>query len=101
MSLTHTIYCCPAHNIVQAGNLEPRDVRLEDLQRQRAEGFRNRLLIGHRQTHLAADAGIKLGMPPLNLQRDRLQFDVDVADGGAPREIGHAAQALEAQAAAK
>jgi hypothetical protein len=97
MPLANAVHGGPAHNIVKAGNLKPRDVRLEDLQRQRAQRFRNRLLAGDRQTHLAADAGIKFGMPALNLEGDGLQLDVDVADGGAAGQVGHAAQALEAQ----
>jgi hypothetical protein len=36
-------------------------------------------------------------MPALNLEGDGLQLDVDVADGGAAGQVGHAAQALEAQ----
>ena len=94
MPLTDAIHGGPAHNIVKAGNLKPRDVRLEDLQRQRAQGFRNRLLVRDSQTHLAADSGIKFGMPALDLQGDGLQLDVDVADGRAAGQVGHAAQAL-------
>ena len=101
MTLADAVHRRAADNIVEAGNLEPRDVRLEDLQREWAQRLCYRLLIGHRQPHLPADPGIQLRVAPLNLQRDGLQLAVDVADGGTARQVGHTAQALQPQPSAK
>ena len=91
VSVFNAVHRGAAHEVVEAGHFEPRDLRLEHLQGHRAQRLGHRLLAGDRQPHLAAHARVQFGVSALHLQGERLQLDEHVADGHVAGQVGHAA----------
>ena len=97
VSLSHAVHGCRTHEVVEAGNLEPGDVLLEDVERHAAQVLGDDLLGDDGDAHLPTDPGVELGVLPLQLQRESLQLNKDIADSEAAREAGQATQSLQAE----
>jgi len=95
VALLHTVHRRGTNQVVEAGHLEPGDVFLEDVQRHAAQVLGNYLLSDYSDAHLPANPRVELGILPLQLQRESLKLDKDIADRETPRETGETPESLE------